>query len=303
VAALFAGCSSPRSPVATAAAHGTEVPVSAATPTFSDATGAVDGVATDDALNPLGGAQVTIVGTQSTVQSLPDGHFVFSNLGPGPIVVSGAKDGFEMASEHVDVQAGRATSVHLVLVASPVKEPYSTTQQAAGVLTCGADINETASPYPGYVGQVSTIPCQYVELAQSKLGSTPRLYTLMKVRVNESSGMWAETAWKPNDHLSNGMAVVWNYLDAAQHQYMVNHATGPTPVRQMGLAAKFLLQNGSYGCAPDACGLSLYHYPYANAGSSSGSNVVVTFFQRFTDYVTVFYNGPVPPDFTALPQD
>src|SRR5688572_994249 len=92
---LLAGCAEPAGPDADTPA-GSEV-------LFSDESGAIEGVVTDDALSPIAGATVTILETLETALTQEGGKFQFSNLAPGTVSIAVEAPGFQAAGKEVDV--------------------------------------------------------------------------------------------------------------------------------------------------------------------------------------------------------
>lgn len=82
-------------------------PGAAATPL----TGAVDGVVTDTALRPLGGATISILGSRVRVVTSDNGRFRMSDLPAGQYIVVANRIGFEPVSERLRVSAADTTRI------------------------------------------------------------------------------------------------------------------------------------------------------------------------------------------------
>lgn len=76
-------------------------------------TGVVRGVVLDQAIRPIPGATVQLVGADKTTTSNDQGAFGFEDLVPGTYFVSAAKDGYETSQAAVDVEAGVTNPVPL----------------------------------------------------------------------------------------------------------------------------------------------------------------------------------------------
>lgn len=136
VALLLAGCSSPQGAPATAQEtfdEEVEVHVTATT-------GAIRGVVVDEAIRPLGGAQVTLMRADGDLQAntTDSGSFSFSDLDPGTYFVAAVKAGFHQMQTSAEVVAGDAEPpilrIQLQRDASQVAYHYA--QSQTGYIMC-----------------------------------------------------------------------------------------------------------------------------------------------------------------------
>jgi hypothetical protein len=77
--------------------------------------GAVDGLVADTALRPLAGATVSMMGTNIRVVTGENGHFLMTDLPPGPYVVVAQRLGFEPASLRTTVGKAETSRMSIML--------------------------------------------------------------------------------------------------------------------------------------------------------------------------------------------
>lgn len=116
----------------------------AAPASFDENTGAITGTVTDDQIQPVEGAQIGLVeAPEITTLSDASGAFTLSNLPPGTYSLVVAKLGFASSGKKVDVVAGSALSVPLVIVPLPVATPRHLTYPFAGYIDCAFAVVRT----------------------------------------------------------------------------------------------------------------------------------------------------------------
>jgi hypothetical protein len=125
--------------------------------TYTEETGAIEGVVTDDSLAPIAGAELVLSVLGTAAVSDPEGRFGFSEVTPGRVVLTAAKAGYQSWAHAVDVLPGSRVHVAISLVAAPVDEPYSLTLHQTGLKFCDADVDFQGNPYPGYVGTFAAL--------------------------------------------------------------------------------------------------------------------------------------------------
>jgi hypothetical protein len=120
------------------------VPEAVGPATFDETTGAIEGVVTDDQLQPIPGAQVGAIGRPDMVaMSDVAGKFVFSNVEPGTYSIGASALGFDAAAKGVVVNAGEAAMVSIVLNPLPVATPYHDLFLFSGMIECGVALVRT----------------------------------------------------------------------------------------------------------------------------------------------------------------
>lgn len=144
LALLVSGCIQGQASEAPTTAGGQAAPDAAEPAGFDENTGAIEGLVTDDQLQPLPGAQVGIIGTPDRV-TVTDvaGRFSLSNLDPGKYQLSANALGYESAARLVEVQAGTLTTVNFALPALPIQEPYHEIFIWSGMIECAVAVIRT----------------------------------------------------------------------------------------------------------------------------------------------------------------
>ena len=125
VATTLAGCSEPEAAAGPPALELAEVDNSVTR-------GSISGVVVDEAIRPIAGVNLTLLGPQLTVASNEGGQFIFEDLDPGLYTVSAAPltaaDGrlFLGIQTTAEVVAGQTAKVRMVLPPDPTPQPYHT---------------------------------------------------------------------------------------------------------------------------------------------------------------------------------
>lgn len=123
------------------AAESAEIPQAAAAPaSFDEASGAITGTITDDELQPIAGAILGILPSETITESLQvlsdeAGRFAFSNVPPGTHTLAGSALGYSSASRSVEVQVGVVTDVAVIVEKLAAEGAYSVTEVRKGSVT------------------------------------------------------------------------------------------------------------------------------------------------------------------------
>jgi hypothetical protein len=141
---LLGGCVQSEATNPAGSSQGAHVPNAVGPATFDESTGAIEGVITDDQLQPIPGAQVGVPNDLNMI-TLTDvaGHFVFSNVVPGRYALGASALGFTSAAKSVEVVAGEVVSVSLILAPLPIQEPYVELFLFNGMIECGIALIRT----------------------------------------------------------------------------------------------------------------------------------------------------------------
>jgi hypothetical protein len=112
----------------------------------SATTGIIRGVVVDEAIRPLGGADITLTPGGKTARSTDDGRFGFDGLEPGTYFLSASRLGYATVQTSTDVVAGVAEPaiVRVLMTAVPGSGPYLEVFQFNGFLTFGAAVFATS---------------------------------------------------------------------------------------------------------------------------------------------------------------
>ena len=125
---------------------------------FDENTGAITGTVTDDQIQPIQGADVGLVEKpEKSTQSDAAGAFTLSNLEPGAYTLVVGRLGFESTGKKVEVVAGSAVTVSMLIVPLPVAQPRHFTYRFSGYIDCAfAVVRTTLSAGCGQGTTVST---------------------------------------------------------------------------------------------------------------------------------------------------
>lgn len=105
--------------------------------------GSISGVTVDDAIRPVAGVNVTLLGAGRNVRTDADGLFVFDGLEPGLYTLSTdaiptGERRFLSIQTTAEVAAGATTKVKIVLPPDPTPQPYSVTLAFDGFFEVGS---------------------------------------------------------------------------------------------------------------------------------------------------------------------
>ena len=89
--------------------------------------GAIVGVVVDQAIRPLANATIALTGQAGNTTTDDQGRFTFGDLEPGTYFLQASARRHEAAQVSVDVVAGEAAIVRILLIAMTSVEPYHTT--------------------------------------------------------------------------------------------------------------------------------------------------------------------------------
>lgn len=132
---MLAGCAEELGPLE---ADGNEPPEVVAT----ESTGGIRGVVVDQAILPIEGATVTVLGTDLTAMTDVDGAFVFSGLAPSTYFVEAMHPFYDRQQTSTEVKANVAQppAVKIQLQRLISQEPYMSLASYSGYIFCSANI-------------------------------------------------------------------------------------------------------------------------------------------------------------------
>lgn len=202
LAALLAGCSQAEAPKEVEIAPGQTVSVSEAP---RPSLGTVSGIVGDDALYPLAGVQVSILGLNMTTTSRQGGQFVLVNVPAGLYILEGSLKDHATAQTTVDVQPDKVARAVLLLARLPATDPYHTTFKQ--------DAHIDASVGTFFVGDFQNTTMDFT-LDQSKA------VTLV-----------AESTWDGTIESADGKPLAYDLQGADLHSILADSAANPFTVR------------------------------------------------------------------------
>lgn len=293
-------------------------------PTVSADLGAIEGVVTDPAVQPIAEATVTVVETGQNTTTRSDGSFVLNELDPGSYTLAARHDAFVSSQQSVQIAAGEVSVADFLLVNLVSDLPYTQTLELAGFMSCGTAVGWNATnapappspvPDPRTFG-VSWTMCEDVDHA---LGNSTQ---------DETFWMWEmdaplhtliyEIEWDARgNQLATHFTSRVNIADWAREfsagPYTVLDVNGESPlharVDRADLVA--LQENFSALCeeGEDAyCGYGFFDQGWAFGGAvlpswpcvhdRAGGCLAAQ--QPFTLYISGFYNAPGPDGFSIV---
>lgn len=116
--------------------------------TVTDKTGGIEGVVTDPAVQPVEGADVTLVEANRSSTTQADGSYAISSVEPGEHTLRVTADGFLSQETTVDVVAGSVEAIDLILPHRRLAEPFQQTIELNGFIECGLGWQQEAAPAP-----------------------------------------------------------------------------------------------------------------------------------------------------------
>lgn len=263
-----------------------------------DDTGSIVGKVTDDSLFPLTEASVSLDGARLELTGA-DGTFTFAHVPPGDHLLVASLPGFQESAKTVGVEAGTESAVALVLAYLPGKEPYVETSIGSGLIGCAVSLRHPASSFP-----LGVAVCGVFAIAG--FTSVDRWRTDWGVgSLSASSGAFAETHWTQNQVGAAAMLVQWSTNGTDGTVGTFNSTWGTSPIRlRMPIEEieAVVAEENNPACNLDRCDWNAYHFAFAGTlGPSAPVDFTLLIQQRFTDYLTFFYNQPLPEEYLAAP--
>jgi hypothetical protein len=153
----------------------------------------------DDAIRPLAGADVQVVGQGSRRVTGDDGAFAFGGLAPGDYVVKASKEDFAERQVTVHVVAGDESPevVRLLLAANASLQPYANVQKWSGFLACGVGTDGG-----GQAGR-SVLPCAAIQSTGVVHSDTVHDFPFNSAEV--PAWAQAEMVWKGTQAFGNDL--------------------------------------------------------------------------------------------------
>ncbi len=285
-----------------------------------DRTGGIQGVVTDTAIQPVEGANVTLLEIDQTATTASDGSYAFSDLEPGTYTVSVNASGFVSTRNETQVSAGQVNNVDFLLTHLQSTEAYTQVFELKGFFECGAeagwDLRDEApdNPAPFDGGRyffLGVAACAGANIAGNTTNDKfmhifeldPPLNTViyeMQWEANSQTSEWLGTQLEVEGFSNDAIGRFW------RHQ-------GPSPVYERldepvweNLSANFTeaCENGT----DDYCGYSFRDegwplqtrvFPAWQCQTQDAGACVVAQ-QEFTHYISAFYNAPAPEGYSIV---
>ncbi len=182
-------------------------------------TGGIEGVVTDDAVQPVVGANVTLVDTGETVTSASDGSFAFSLVSPGTHTVSIEAPGFVTAKEEVTVSANQAATVDFILTRLVSEQAFTQQFEFNAFIECALGVGVNLSAANQGTGGVTWAACSTINIEGNT--TNDRFLQTIELEPPIESLVW-EAAWDPS-----GNAAGDNLWFTSQVQGFADVLAGP----------------------------------------------------------------------------
>jgi hypothetical protein len=255
LAALLSGCTNGAQPkTVVPLGDGSQLELKDATATGDK--GSISGVAVDAAIRPVSHVDITLLGPQIHAATDKDGLFTVDGLEPGLYTLSANATGYLPTQTTAEVKAGETAKVRLVLATDNTPRPYHNTQKFEGFVQAGNGLFDQA--YQLFVKDetgVDFCQCQFYY-------STDPAWSTQVVEVQ-----WTPSVADPAEP-SSGYWAIW---DENSSDYIDNGCDNPCYGRT---------EAGNF--SKDATNFHMDVWLDSDW---------VQYQQKFTVYLTVFYNG------------
>ncbi len=271
--------------------------------------GGIEGVVTDEAVQPIEGANVTLAQLGETTQTAQDGSYAFSRLQPGTYTLVFRAEDFISTEQTVDVRAGSATPVDVILTHLAEQDAFTQQLELAGFFECGFEVGYNVS-----VGPVNED--FFLGLALCAVGgnATNDQFNHLFSLEAPLDTLVHEMTWDAQNRFSDWMTVRMEVEGFANDGIGTIYRTqGPSPiqVRLDNATWQGLDENFTAECEEgddDYCGygfrdqgwpLQTRVFPAWQCFSEQAGGCAVLQ-QPFTHIITAFYNAPAPEGYSAL---
>jgi hypothetical protein len=253
---------------------GTTLQLADADDATTTSTGAISGVVVDDAVRPLADVSLRVLGlTQRNLTSDAQGLFLVGELEPGLYTVHANRTGFMPVQTTAEVRAGEVAKVRVQMPSDTSPQPRHVTLQYDGFIQAGNGLANQA--WELFVNGTAGVPanscdCQFYFQTEQEASTFIIEVTWEQSVANptgDNSGYWA--VW--DDGEADG-----GYLDES----CANPCYGVASVDGFALPET---RNFHTDIWLDASWVQVN--------------------QRFTQYVTIFYNGDAPEGWSFVAGD
>jgi hypothetical protein len=273
---------------------------------FTEETGGVEGIVTDDEAVPVAGAFLQVIGTNRTANSTMDGAFAFDDLAPAQYLMKVKATGYVDKQVGFTVPVGNVTTLTVRLERVPPPVPF-------------IDAGTTFEGYLAYAAEAKLpvpIPNEvpiYGGRDRLTVGGSTGSAVPERIRSTYGSsvaidGDWQtillEMKWQPTTSYGQTlwlkMIGMWRTSStncAASHNFLNATGTSPQIIRLERDDYRAMVAENPVMCELKSKG-SMWFELAPSVGSGS---YAVWLDQRVTIYVTVSYNAPLPADYTRLP--
>lgn len=111
-------------------------------------TGGIEGIVTDPAVQPIQGANVTLVELNRSATTAEDGSYAISRVEPGSYTLRVEAERFLPQEQEVDVSVGSVEQVDVILAHERFREPFQQAIEMKGFVECGIGWKQEVVPAP-----------------------------------------------------------------------------------------------------------------------------------------------------------
>lgn len=235
--------------------------------------GSISGVVVDDAIRPLAGVLVAVSGKDAAVATDETGLFVVADLEPGLYTLQANATGYLPIQTTAEVVAGDTAKVRIVLATDPTPQPVHVTLQFDGFIQAGNGLANQA--WQLFVNGTAGVPvdsceCQFYFSTES-----------------EASTFVIEVVWEPTvanpAGTSSGYYALWD--DGEPDGGYVDNGCDNPCYGVVGWSEFALAETRNF---------------HTDIWIDSDW---VQVNQKFTQYVTIFYNGEAPDGWSFVNGD
>ncbi len=212
-------------------------------------TGGIQGVVTDTAVQPIEGANVTLLETDQTTQTATDGSYAFSNLDPGTYTIAVRAEGFISTSNETQLRANQVSQADFILSPVALQEAFMQQIEDSAFFECGVGVGWNLTQLPEVpeaplIGDPRTFGITWATCATLNLeGNTtnddfsediefeaPLTELVVEAQWDPSSPaadhMWLTADIQGFANLTGGNATLYQDVDASSpYKHVVNNTT------------------------------------------------------------------------------
>ena len=269
-ALILAGCAAEGDPEASVQlGDGSEVEFAAVE--AGEGLGSITGVVVDEAIRPLAGANVSVLGQPVSVATDGQGLFALADLEPGLHTLSVDAAGYSTVQATTEVKPGETSKVRIVLALDRTPRPYHTTQKYDWYDDAGVTLVDFAVDLADRSFLNDSLPAA-CDVCYFEFTSDGPVDTFVIEAV------WEDTV----DHPAKETEFYWSLYDLDSSEYESDYFTSPgraeIPAGDLGNATRF--------------GISL-----------AGEEEWITYQQHAQLFVSLFYLAPPPEGWSIVAGD
>jgi hypothetical protein len=283
--------------------------------TVTSGLGGIEGVVTDEAIQPLAGANVTLVELEVVTATDTDGSYQFSNVQPGTYTVAVSGPGLLSTQQAVAVSAGRVATLDFVVAHLFTQEAYTQAFELVGFAECGVGWHVTLADVQGVTFN-SLAACAVPNLVTGENATNDRFLHNFYLDPPVETVVY-EMTWDAGGSPLGGPEL-WSVLEIRDFVNVNGsrffNLIGPNPLyKRLDKDPHFLEmeQNFTTRCEEgedEWCGLDFWDKGWnmllrvfaASDCLPTPATACLVFQQEFTHLISAFYNAPAPPGYRLV---